>query len=132
MIRWKNTRSSRWVDAGFRARVETFAQTFLQTHGWADTIQITERFNGDQTRIDIWRRKTDANGVPTRGPDNEPYREGANQSDNIPLLLFRVTAEGVEVHAEVGVEFPDGRETSDSDLNLILDQVRLSLEAAGP
>lgn len=130
MIRWRNTRSSLWADAPFRSRVESFAQTFLQTHGWADAIMITERFNGDQDRVDIWRRKADDNGIPVRGPDNEPYPEGVNQSDNVPLLLFRVTAEGVE--AEVGVEFPDGRKTSDSDLNLRLDQVRLSLEAAGP
>lgn len=127
MIRWKSTRSSRWVSTGLRSRVESFALSFVQTHGWAESFTITERFSGNQNRIDIWRRKTDGEGIPDRGPDNEPYHSNVNQSDNTPLLLFRVHGEAIEV--EVGCEFPAGRETTDQDLNMRLGQVRLSLEA---
>lgn len=91
-------------------------------------ITITERFSGDQDRIDIWRRPSYSDGTPFRGPDNEPYPPNTNQSNNTPLLLFRVKADGID--SEVGIEFPNGRETSDGDLNLLLDRVRLSLEAA--
>lgn len=127
MIRWKVTKSNRWINGSMRSRVESFAHSFLQTHGWADEISITERFVGEP----IWRRKSDKGGVPDRGATNKSYPPGSNQSVNTPLLVTRAYAEG-RVLGEVAAEFPHGRETSDEELNWILNQVRLSLEAAGP
>lgn len=120
---WARAKGDAWTTKAFRTPVVVWLDSFLDTHSWARSVSIVEKFH-----VPGINRKTPF-GRTGRASDPRTYEAGFRQS-NAPAVLVITAIRGADQEPmEVSLPFPRGAQTDLISLDFYLARARESLEA---